>query len=46
MTEQKLIDTINALIDADVQAECPALKPKTSQGARSIGAEGYSIPRP
>lgn len=28
MTEQDLIDTINALIDADVQAECPALKPK------------------
>ena len=28
MTEQKLIDTINALIDADLQAECPALKPK------------------
>lgn len=28
MTEQELIDTINALIDADVQGECPALRPK------------------
>jgi hypothetical protein len=28
MTEQQLIDTINALIDADVQGVCPALKPK------------------
>lgn len=28
MTEQELIDTINALIDADVQAGCPELRPK------------------
>jgi hypothetical protein len=28
MTEQNLIDTINTLIDADTQGECPVLNPR------------------
>lgn len=28
MNEQKLIDIINGIIEADVEAECPALRPK------------------
>jgi hypothetical protein len=45
MTEQELIDIINALIDADLQGECQALKPKDI-ARRALDAERYSSPSP
>jgi hypothetical protein len=42
MTEQGLIDTINALIDADTQGECPTSSPK-DLARRAIDRRGEGV---